>query len=142
MSKKFISVLSVVLVFTVCVVPMASAAITSSDYLRTYYSSIQSGGNGKVLISITASGKVGVNEIGAQTIVVEESRDNKTWTEVGTLSCDDYDEMMVYGARNIGSSVTYYGRSNYYYRATVTYYAGISGTGETREFDVPSTKVS
>lgn len=142
MSKKFISVLSVLLVFTVCVVPMASAAITASDYLLTYSSRIQSGGNGKVVISIIASGKAGVNEIGAKTIVIEESRDGRTWTELDPLTCDDYDEMMVYGARTIGSSVTYYGRSNYYYRATVTYYAGISGTGETREYNVPSTRVS
>lgn len=142
MNKKFISVLSIVLVFTVCVVPMASAAVTSSDYLRTFSSSIQSGGSGKVIISIIASGKVGVNEIGAQTIVVEESRDGRSWTEVETFTYDEHDEMMVYGARNIGSSVTYDGISNYYYRATVTFYAGISGTGDTREYDVPSTKVS
>lgn len=142
MSKKLISVLSIVLVFTICIVPMAAAVTNASDYLSTYSSNIQSGGSGKVLVTIKAIGKVGVNEIGAEKIVLEESKDGKSWHIAETFEPDEYPEMMKYGARTIGSSVTYNGTSGYYYRATLTFYAGTDGVGETRTGYASLTKVS
>lgn len=142
MSKKLTSVLLIVLIFTVCIVPMASADITASEYFTTYSSSIQSGGSGKAIISIRATGKVGVNEIGAQAIVLYESADGKAWREVKTFKSDDYPEMMKYGARSISSSVTYNGKSNYHYYATLTFYAGTDGVGDTKDFTTLAQKVS
>mgnify|MGYP006922122444 CR=1 FL=1 len=142
MKKKLISILSVVLIFAVCIAPTVSAATYASDYFVSFSSNIQSGGSGKVLVSIKATGKVGVNEIGAEKIVLEESKDGNTWRKVETFTSDEYPEMMKYGVRSIGSSVTYNGTSGCYYRATLTFYAGTDGVGETRTGYAPSAKVS
>lgn len=131
MKSKIVSVSALVLALIMCISPLASAAVYASDYITYSGATISKVGSGKVEISFDVTGKFGVNEAGAKKVVVYESPDDNTWTAKKTFYSSTTSGMMFYGVKNASSSVTYTGRSGYYYYAEVTAYAGKDGTGDT-----------
>lgn len=131
MKSKIVSTIALVLALVMCIAPMASAAVYASNYINFSGATINKVGIGKVKISFEVTGAFGVNEAGAKKVVVYESPDGSTWTAKKTFYSSTTPGMITYGSKNATSSVTYSGRSGYYYYAEVTVYAGISGTGDT-----------
>lgn len=131
MKSRIVSAVALVLALVMCISPLASAAVYSSEYISFSSASISKVSSGKVEINFDVTGKFGVNEAGAKKVVVYESSDNSTWTSKKTFYSSTTSDMMFYGVKNASSSVTYTGRSGYYYYAVVTVYAGTSGTGDT-----------
>lgn len=131
MKRRAISAIALALAVVMFVVPVASAAVYSSEYLSSSHVSISKVSSGKVKVSFDVFGKIGINEVGAKKVIVYESPDNITWTSKKTFYSSTTSDMIEYGVRNMSSSVTYDGQAGYYYYAEVTTYAGISGTGDT-----------
>lgn len=131
MRSRIVSAAALVLALIICISPLASAAVYSSEYINFSDASISKISSGTVRISFGVTGKFGVNEAGAKKVVVYESPDDTTWTEKKTFYSSTTSDMMFYGVKNASSNVTYEGRAGYYYYAEVTVYAGISGTGDT-----------
>lgn len=131
MRSRIVSTLALVLALVMCISPLASAAVYSSDYIISSGASISKVSGGTVKIRFDVNGKLRVNEAGAKKIVVYESPDDSTWTAKKTFYSSTTSGMITYGVMNVSSSITYTGRSGYYYYAEVTVYAGTDGTGDT-----------
>lgn len=72
-----------------------------------------------------------MDKVGAQTIKIQQSSDNQTWTTVASYSMDDYYSTFIKEDRvaHIGC-ISYAGTSGYYYRAYYKLYAeDETGTG-------------
>lgn len=131
MKSKIVSTVALVLALVMCISPLASAAVYSSDYIIASGASISKVSSGTVRIRFDVTGKSRVNEVGAEEIVVYESSDGNTWTPRKTFYSSTTPGMITYGKISTSSSVTYTGHSGYYYYAEVTVYAGRDGTGDT-----------
>jgi len=129
MKRKAILVVSVVLILVMSIVPMAAAAVYSSDYLATHYGEITVSGSGEVEIYYKATGKTTSNELGAKKIVLYESENGGAWEKVKTFSYTS-DPKMVVSGRIMQHTVTYNGSPNCSYYADISFYAGYNGVGE------------
>lgn len=125
----------------VMVTPSAMAAVPpdggtaepyASSYLAVYSAYVYSPGGGKVQVWFDVTGTTKMDKIGATTIVLKESSDNKSWTTVKTFRYTSYPSMM--GSNNVThtSSVSYSGVAGRYYKATVTVYAAKDGGSDSR----------
>lgn len=140
MKSRIVSVTAFVLALIMCISPLASAAVYSSNYISFSSASISKASSGTVKIRFDVTGKFGVNEVGAKKVVVYESPDDSTWTAKKTFYPSTTSDMMFYGVKNASSNVTYTGRAGYYYYAVVTVYAGTDGTGDTEIHTTGSVK--
>lgn len=131
MKRRVISIVAIALALVMFTIPMASAAVYSSDYISASNATISKVSSGVVRIRYNVYGKYGVNEAGAKKVVVYESSDESTWTPKKTFYSSTTSDMIAYGVMNTSLSVTYNGRAGYYYMAEVTVYAGTDGTGDT-----------
>lgn len=116
----------------------AASAITigitrASDYLTCYSASVYSDGSGEVSVWFDVTGTNYMDEIGALTILLQESSNNSTWSTVKTFRYTDYPNMMEYNSVDCVSGVYYSGVDGRYYRAYVTVWAGKDGGGDSRQ---------
>lgn len=104
----------------------------SSYYLSSYTAGISRSGGGKIQVYADVVAKRVMDEIGALEMVVYESVDNITWTQVRTYSHTDHSYMLATDDIQYCSYVDYYGIAGRYYKAYVTIWAGRDGGGDTR----------
>lgn len=133
--KRVIQFLCLLLILsTILAMPVAaveSTPLRGSDYFmsRLAYLYVTSGTNFEVWIEVAA--KRGMDELGASSITVQRSSDNKNWTDMKTYLKEDYPDMITYGSGWHDGCVEYTGTSGYYYRAKVWFYAkDETGTGK------------
>ena len=139
MKKTQIKAISIILIIIMCLTPTASAAsispdsINSSLYLAAYGADMYAEGGGEVSIwfDVTATGTM--DEVGALTIILQQSTNGTTWSTVKTYSYTSYSNMLNYNDTECVSGVYYNGVSGRYYRAYVTVWAGIDGEGDSRQ---------
>lgn len=120
-----------------CLSSSSASAITTgkraSDYLDYYSASLYSDGSGEVSVWFDVTGTGTMDEIGALTILLQESSNNSTWSTVKTFRYTDYSNMMEYDSIDCVSGVYYSGNAGRYYRAYVTVWAGKDGGGDSRQ---------
>jgi len=134
MKKRFLSVVTALLVLSIYTAPVANAAIQASKYLTSYSAYIYPTGSGKMTIYFDVQGTGTMDEIGALSIRLQQKPSgSSTWTTIQTYSYTNYTNMLAYNTFYYGSSVSYSGLSGYSYRAYVTVWAGKDGSGDSRE---------
>lgn len=116
---------------TVLVMPAAAGtrSIEASDYFMSELAYLAvSGTDFDVWIEVEATG--GMKELGASSITVQRSSNNKNWTDMKTFTKEDYPELIDTNTVWHDAHVSYSGSSGYYYRAKVWFYAkNDKGTG-------------
>lgn len=131
----YIRVLSLLLViFFIC--PLKADAVESraSNYLTSYSAYVYPAGWGKVQVWITVDGVNYMDEIGAISVRLYESKDGESWTLVKTFQHADYPDMLGYNDYAHTSHVEYAGTIGRYYKAYVCVWAGKDGEGDNRYF--------
>ena len=133
--------ITAVLLVMVLVFPVGATAATvetvqplASAYLDSYSAYIHLAGGGKIGVYFTVTGTDYMDSLGALTIRIYESADNKTWTWVRTFTNDTTPGMLGYNHYLHGGNVDYYGVAGRYYKAHVSVWAGENGGGDTRYF--------
>ena len=133
MKKKIISSMVAFLVLTLCIAPVANAAVQASEYLSSYIAYIYSEGGGDISIWFEVEGTGTMDEIGALSIRLQERSTSSTeWVNVKSYSFTNYPNMLGYNDNLYISSVDYSGKVGYSYRAEVTIWAGKDGGGDSR----------
>lgn len=121
-------------ILAVCLISalLCTAALArSSAYLDSYRATVTPKSGGRMVVTVDVSGVGTMTEIGATTIYIYESVDNKSFTRVATYEHTDYPEMMGSGTHYYEDPVTYTGTPGYYYFASVyCYAANASGSDE------------
>lgn len=138
MMKKQTRIVAILLFF-VMVMGFSTVAFAAdnspmaSKYLTSYSAYIWSGGNEDISIWFDVTGTGTMDEIGALTIILQESGDNSEWSTVQTFRYTNYSNMLEYNSADCVSNVDYSGAEGMYYRAYVTVWAGIDGDGDSRQ---------
>ena len=140
MKKKTVLIrfLSLCLVFTMLAPLCVSAAVEepaipyASSYLDSYNAYVYPAGSGKVAVYISVVGDDYMDEIGALTVILQESTDNSNWTRVKTFTNGTNPELLGYNKIKHNADVSYQGVAGRYYRAYVTIWAGKDGDGDSR----------
>ncbi len=100
-----------------------AAESRSSDFFAKTSTYIDRSSTSKLDIwfDVTAVGTMEV--LGVRTIKLQRSTDRSNWTTIKTYDKADYSAMTCANTVAHANCVTYYGSSNYYYRAYVEFYA-------------------
>lgn len=138
MYKKKATLIRVVALFLafVFICPIKADAVESraSYYLDSYSAYVYPAGWGKIQVWFTVDGINYMDEIGALSIQIYESKDNETWTWVETFQHYDYSGMLGYDKICHTGHVEYAGTIGRYYKAYVCVWAGKDGEGDNRYF--------
>ena len=128
--------LVVVSVFPVNVLAAEAETVQprASYYLSSYSAYVYPAGSGRVEVYFSVNGTNIMDEIGALTIQLYESKDNTNWTWVKTYASNYYSNMLEYDDYYHGSYVTYQGIGGRFYKAYICVWAGKDGGGDTRYF--------
>lgn len=131
--KRFINIVCVLMAL-VCFLSVPVFADEGSTYSSVFFAAYDSflrNPSGTIIrIWFDVMGNGTMDEIGASTIVVEQSSDGVQWTAVKTFLKEDYPRMIATDTAFGYNYVVYSGYSGYYYRAYVEFYAKNSrGTG-------------
>lgn len=110
------------------------ASARSSAYLDGYRAAITPDPGGILVITVDVTGVGYMPEIGAKTIYLYESRDNKNFTRIETFESSKYPQMMGSGTFFYEDVITYQGTVGYYYYAKVFVYAGNNTGGDERSY--------
>lgn len=111
-----------------------TAFARSSAYLDSYGATVTAKSNGKMVVTVDVSGVGTMTEIGATTIYIYESKDNKSFTRVATYEYTDYPKMMGSGTYYCEDAVTYNGKPGYYYFASVYCYAANANGSDEKNY--------
>jgi hypothetical protein len=114
----------------------------ASYYLDAYTAYIYPAGWGKVQVWFSVDGTGTMDEIGALSIQLYESKDNENWTWVKTFHFADYSGMLGYNNFYHDGHIEYNGTIGRYYKAYVCVWAGKDGDGDTRYFWTPVEKAT
>ena len=106
----------------------------ASDYLASYGAYVYPAGNGKVSVYFNVLGTGYMDEIGALSIEIYESRDGINWVWTETFKFNSSFGMLGYNDNYHSGSVTYKGVAGRYYKALISVWAGKNGQGDTRYF--------
>lgn len=106
----------------------------SSAYLDSYGATVTAKSRGRMVVTVDVAGVGRMTQIGASTIYIYESEDNKSFTKVATYNYEDYPEMMGSGTSYYEDPVTYYGTPGYYYFASVYCYAANANGSDERNY--------
>jgi len=112
----------------------------SSAYLSSYNAYINQEGNGKISINYYVYSTKTMTDVGATTILLQESADGKVWTAVASYSSSVYPHMLAHNTAMCNTDVSYSGVSGRYYKAAVTVYAGNSTGSDSRVTWTPTEK--
>lgn len=104
----------------------------ASDYLSSYNTYIYNAALGKIQVYFNVTGVNYMDEIGALTVRIYESKDQETWTWVYTMQHTSQSSMLGYDKVFHADHVDYQGSVGKYYKAYVTIWAGKNGNGDTR----------
>ena len=135
---KLVALLLVLSLMAPCTVYAAtpeSAQPYGSKYLSVYsaYVYVASSGEVQVWFDVLATGDM--DEIGALSIVLYESSDNKNWDDVETFLHESTGGMLFEDDYYVSSHVSWAdGSTSNQYKAYIGVYAGKNGTGDTRYF--------
>lgn len=131
----------VIIIVAVMVFPLNASAATgntmqpyASAYLSSYNAYVYLAGNGKVQVYFNVEGTGMMDELGALSIKIYESKDNEAWTRVVTYTHDSTSGMLGYDDFYYSGHVDYQGVEGRYYKAYVCVWAGKNGDGDTRYF--------
>lgn len=126
--------LIIVLVVPICAysTEITTPVPRASNYLNSYNSYIYPAALGKIQVWFTVTGVDYMDDIGALTIKIYESKDNQTWTWVDTYKHDSTSGLLGYNKIYHSGHVEYQGTIGRYYKAYVTIWAGKDGDGDTR----------
>lgn len=135
--KKIMRTLCLVLALSVVLVIPAYAESTveprGSIFFASYGAALDkaSSTSFKIWFDVDANAAM-MDVLGVSEIVVYQSSDQQSWTEVGTYDMDDYPEMIdTYSYSHAGYVTFYNAIPGYYYTADVTFYAkDYRGVGE------------
>lgn len=111
-----------------------TAFARSSAYLDSYGATVTAKSRGRMVVTVDVAGVGRMTQIGASTIYIYESEDNKSFTKVATYNYEDYPEMMGSGTSYYEDPVTYYGTPGYYYFASVYCYAANANGSDERNY--------
>lgn len=135
--SRLLKIVALCLTFTL-VLPVhanaASAEARASYYLDSYQAYVYPAGSGEVQVWFNVTGVNYMDEIGALTIELYESKDNATWTHVKTYLYTAYPSILGYNKVYHSGHVTYQGIVGRYYKAYVCIWAGRDGDGDTRYY--------
>jgi hypothetical protein len=134
--KSVLSVFFALILGLSMVSPASATEVTprASDYLMSYSAYVYPAGWYKVQVWVSVNGVDYMDEIGALTIELYESRDQETWTWVDTFHYLDYPDMLGYNDHYHSGHVEYAGSIGCYYKAYVSIWAGKDGDGDNRHF--------
>lgn len=127
--KKILSgVLTVLMISSVL---CTSALARSSAYLNSYAASTVPISGGRLTVTVDVAGVGSMTKIGASTIIIYESTDNKLFRQVARYESSDYPHMMGSGTHYYEDAVTYQGVvGRYYYSSVYVYAENASGSDE------------
>ena len=91
-----------------------------------------------MVVTVDVSGVGRMTQIGATTIYIYESTDNKSFKKVATYNYEDYPEMMGSGTFYCEDPVTYPGTPGYYYKASVYCYAANANGSDEKNYTTSS----
>lgn len=111
-----------------------AALARSSAYLNSYRATVTAKSGGKMVVTVDVSGVGTMTEIGATTIYIYESEDNKSFTRVATYEHTDYPEMMGSGTIYYKDAITHNGQVGYYYKASVYCYAANANGSDEKNY--------
>lgn len=114
----------------------------ASYYIDSYQGYIYPAGSGKVQVWFDVTGVHYMDEIGALSVWLYESKDNSTWSHVETFHYTDYSGMLGYDDVFHSGHVSYQGVKGRYYKAYVCIWAGKDGGGDTRYLWTSSKKAT
>ena len=136
-------VLAIVLLFCTLVPINASAAeARASYYLSSYQAYVYPAGSGEIQVWFSVTGVNYMDDLGALSIEIYESKDNSSWTYKETFMHTDYSNMLKENAISHMDCVTYQGVKGRYYKAYVCIWAGKDGDGDTRYYWTSSKKAT
>lgn len=130
-------------ILAVCMLSALScttALARSSAYLNSYRAVVTAKSGGKMVVTVDVTGVGTMTEIGATTIYIYESEDNKSFTRVATYEHTDYPEMMGAGTHYYEDPVTYSGTPGYYYFASVYCYAANANGSDEKNYTTSAKK--
>lgn len=104
----------------------------ASYYIDSYQTYVYPAGSGKVQVWFDVTGTTYMDDIGALSIYLYESKDNSTWTYIKTFNHSSYSDMLAHNEFVHMSHVDYQGVAGRYYKAYVCIWAGKDGGGDTR----------
>lgn len=116
----------------------ASASVKSSAYLDSYRATIDPRSGGLIVVNVSVDGVGSMTEIGAKTIYIYESLDNKSFYRVGTYESSVYPQMMGSGYGYYRDAVTYLGTPGRYYKASVWVYAANENGSDEKNYTTAS----
>lgn len=136
--KHFCKMVAICLAILLMIPSYANAAVIepidplASDYLTSYQAYVYPAGSGEIQVWFNVTADNYMDEVGALTIELYESKDNTTWTRVKTYLYTDYPSILGYNKVYHSGHVTYQGIVGRYYKAYVCIWAGENGAGDTR----------
>lgn len=113
-----------------------------SELLSSYSGSIVSLGSGKLGVDYTVTARSQMDELGAIVITLSQSANKSDWSVVKTFRLADYSAMVKKNSRSYTYQVKYTGKSNYYYKAIISFYAKDGTTSQTRSYNTAVKKIS
>lgn len=142
--KSLLFKVTALLLVVVLLCPMPAYAVEprASYYLDSYNAYPYSAGLGKIQIWFSVTGVDYMDDLGALTIQIYESKDNSTWTWVETYTNGTTPSMLAQDEIYYMSYVEYQGTIGRYYKAYVCIWAGKDGDGDTRYFWTGSQKAT
>lgn len=135
--KKFSAL---VVVLALCLGIATTASARSSRYLSMYRAWLNTNSNGKIDVVVDVEATTTMDEVGASTIQLWESKDDgENWTCVRTYVKSLHPEMVDTNASfYYDIAATYNGTPGYQYYAIVAIYAGNSTGSDTRYYQTPT----
>lgn len=138
-ARIFRGIIALCLICVLFIPTVAFAAVKppvspqASDYLAGYYGYVSKSGNTiQPVFSVSGTGRM--ENIGAYSIYLYESRDGTNYTLVKTFNYESYSNMMAYNTSSHASYLSYSGNANYTYKAYICVFAGRNGGGDARYF--------
>lgn len=135
MKKNVLRIVTLIVVFVMMFTsPVFSgvALARNSDYIDSYRAYLYSPSKGEVQVWFELKANYTSDKVGATSIVLQVSDDQKSWTNVQTFKYWDYPNMM---ASDVISNVTYVEtnvESGHYYRACLNLYVERDGGSDSR----------
>lgn len=106
----------------------------ASNYLFSYFAYVHPTANGDAQVWFNVEAQDYMDTLGAKSIAIQRSYDNKTWITVEVYTVEDTPSLMGSNTYTYTSHVDYDGAAGVYYRAYVGIWAGKDGCGDTRYF--------
>ena len=133
MKHTFLKTMALLLAVLLCLPVGANAAMQETLSTRAIDENesmawIECRGGGPIYIYFTAVSDTVMDELGALTIEVFESVNNRTWSSVRTYESDDYGFMLAEDTDSHTENIYHSGYPSRYYKAKVTFWGTKNGS--------------